>query len=71
LNSLEYDWIFFRQGGKCAIEGCNNPAECLDHCHETNTIRQALCHACNTALGLLGENITKMIGLIHYKLNHP
>ena len=70
MNALEWDWLFFLQEGKCAVEGCNNPAEHLDHCHATNTIRQLLCLGCNTSLGLLNEDFIKMIGLIRYKLNH-
>ena len=70
FNSLEYDWMFFLQGYKCAVEGCNNPAEHLDHCHDTNIRRQVLCFGCNASLGNLNEDIIKMIGLIRYKLNH-
>tara|TARA_R100001530_G_scaffold11965_1_gene11386 strand:+ start:259 stop:531 length:273 start_codon:yes stop_codon:yes gene_type:complete len=70
MNSLEWDWLFFLQGGKCAAEGCNRPAEHLDHCHDTGTIRELLCIGHNTSLGLLGEDVIMMIGLIRYKLKH-
>ena len=70
MNALEWDWLYTLQGGKCAIEGCDNPAEHLDHCHDTNKIRQLLCHGCNTSLGLLNEDIIKITGLIRYKLYH-
>jgi len=69
-NSLEWDWLFFLQGGKCANEFCDNTATALDHCHDTNTIRQLLCLGCNTSLGLLNEDVLKMLGLVRYKLKH-
>lgn len=39
---------------------------CIDHCHETNTVRGLLCGPCNTALGLLKEDIEIMKKLINY-----
>ena len=39
---------------------------CIDHCHETNKVRGLLCSPCNTALGLLKEDIEVMKKLIGY-----
>jgi len=38
----------------------------VDHCHNTKLIRGLLCNECNTALGLLGENVERMYKLIEY-----
>lgn len=38
----------------------------LDHCHASGVIRGALCHHCNTALGLVGESPDRLRALIEY-----
>lgn len=58
----DYDALLEKQGFKCAI--CASPSSkrndgkvfCVDHCHETGRIRGLLCHPCNVALGLLGDD---------------
>ena len=35
----------------------NRPAWCADHDHKSGTFRGWLCHKCNTALGLLNDNV--------------
>ncbi|MGQ5576067.1 endonuclease domain-containing protein [Streptomyces sp. ECR3.8] len=38
-----------RYEGKCWL--CkDNPADAVDHCHETNRVRGALCRVCNMVL---------------------
>lgn len=59
--------ITIRQSNECA--GCKRPftkTPCLDHCHETGVIRGLLCHSCNRALGLLGDNAETLRNLIEY-----
>lgn len=41
----------------------------VDHDHLTGKVRGLLCSACNTALGLLKENIETMNSLIVYTIN--
>ncbi len=53
LNSVEVDWMKFMQGYKCAIEGCDNNADVVDHNHSTGAVRQMLCTNCNTNLSVL------------------
>lgn len=55
---------------------CQNP-ECgsttrlhMDHDHETGEFRGLLCNGCNTALGLLKENVDRIRGLAKYKTLH-
>lgn len=42
----------------------------LDHCHATGKIRGVLCHACNTALGLLDDDIARLVQLAEYLSMH-
>jgi hypothetical protein len=60
ITAAEYDAMFAAQDGKCAI--CKQPPGdnvrahwggklCIDHCHETNTVRGLLCNDCNLAVG--------------------
>jgi len=54
----------------CAI--CTEKIENLfiDHCHKTGKIRSLLCHKCNTAIGLLNEDINIMQNAIDYIFKH-
>ncbi len=61
--------IIEEQGGRCAIRGCNatiDALSALDHCHESGQVRSVLCQKCNSALGLLDENLARMQGLLDY-----
>lgn len=63
ITAEEYDFMFFQQGGCCAI--CNKPEWIIDpymkrpkmmvvdHNHETGEPRELLCHRCNILLGAL------------------
>jgi len=39
---------------------------CIDHCHDTNTVRGLLCRSCNLGLGLLGDNISGLQLAVKY-----
>lgn len=41
----------------------------LDHNHETGRIRGVLCHQCNSALGLLGDDLVWVSALCSYVIN--
>lgn len=57
--------------GECENPGCNNTSSLhIDHDHETGVVRGMLCNGCNSALGMLHENIERMAGLIEYKKLH-
>lgn len=55
-----YQEMFDAQEGKCAI--CARPREdfkkdfVVDHHHISGKVRALLCPACNTAIGLFGDN---------------
>lgn len=42
----------------------------VDHCHTTGKVRQLLCGPCNTALGLLRENLQTIESLKSYIMFH-
>ena len=54
----------------CAICGTagggQQKAMHIDHCHTTGKVRGTLCHHCNTALGLLGEDTTRLDKMKEY-----
>ena len=60
LSMSEYNELFIKQEGKCAI--CNVhqsefiKALAVDHNHRTNKVRGLLCFACNSAIGKLKES---------------
>ena len=63
------------QDDKCAI--CNKPETqrdrrnrvkslCVDHNHSSGEVRSLLCSNCNTALGLLKEDVSIFEAAINY-----
>jgi len=42
----------------------------IDHCHSTNKVRGVLCNNCNTALGLVGDNISTLTNAVKYLQKH-
>jgi hypothetical protein len=66
----EHTKMYEEQNGRCAI--CDNEGNgkwkklCVDHCHNTGKVRKLLCNNCNTALGLVGDNIDTLQKMIQY-----
>lgn len=56
------------QDFKCKLCGGDNKDRKLyvDHCHETGDVRGLLCHYCNTALGMVKDNIETLKNMIKY-----
>ena len=55
----------------CQNKGCNSVVDlCIDHDHETGTVRDLLCSNCNTSLGLLMEDPSRIEGLADYIKGH-
>lgn len=59
FNITNEDHAFLETVNKCEI--CESPFKNktdkhIDHCHETSIVRGVLCHRCNTALGIFGDN---------------
>ena len=68
LSVSEYNALFEKQGGICAI--CGNPpgkkALYVDHCHTTGKIRGLLCGHCNSMLGFSLDSTTTLASAIVY-----
>ena len=74
LSLNEYEVMFKDQKRLCFI--CNKPEVlkqnntvkrlAVDHCHTTGKVRKLLCHKCNTALGLMHEDIDNLNKMIKY-----
>jgi hypothetical protein len=79
LSLIDYAEMYRRQDGKCAI--CNLPETnkdrhgnvrvlAVDHCHETGSVRELLCYACNSMLGQAKDNIEVLLAGANYLRKH-
>ena len=50
----------------CEICNVKLTKKCIDHCHAKEKIRGVLCNNCNTALGLVGDNVNTLSRMIDY-----
>ena len=69
ISLEQYDEMLKAQQGVCGIcaTSCDTGMNlAVDHCHDTNKVRGLLCKNCNTALGLLKENVENMNKAINY-----
>lgn len=70
LTVGQYDSMLLAQDNKCAIcpaqRSLSGKALAVDHCHTTLEIRGLLCNECNTAIGLLKDNIDILNSAIQY-----
>ena len=67
LSRKEHRRLLDEQNGVCAV--CKLPSRralCVDHCHATRQVRGLLCDKCNTALGLLGDDVRRMLAAVVY-----
>ena len=76
INKDIYYFLYKKNNGNCHI--CNNPETSIDkrtnkvyslsidHCHKNNNVRGLLCSACNTAIGLLKDNVNILNNAIEY-----
>lgn len=70
INLEQYKALCKEQNYKCSI--CLNHDENLvvDHCHSSGLIRELLCKKCNSAIGLLKEDINNLNNAISYIMRH-
>ena len=73
VTNEDYDDLLKAQSGKCAI--CRRAPDVskklsIDHCHLTGTIRGLLCSRCNTAIGLVEDNIKTLESAAAYLTRH-
>jgi hypothetical protein len=75
ISVEEYENFLVKQNGVCAICGNKQPDSskksrlCVDHDHKTDKIRGLLCSNCNTALGLMKDDINRLAKAIEYLTN--
>ena len=64
VTTDEYNLMFKRQDGKCAICGKHQTeitrSLCVDHCHETGKVRGLLCSKCNSSIGFMEDDIENL-----------
>lgn len=72
LSAKQYDAMLDRQGGVCAICKQTNGSKRLfvDHDHGTGAVRGLLCSGCNTAVGMLKDDISRIIEAARYLHEH-
>jgi Recombination endonuclease VII len=81
LELEDYERLLAEQGGGCAICGATEPGGRgkrfhVDHDHSCcpglrscgNCIRGLLCHACNTGIGCLGDDVDRLMAAAAYLL---
>ena len=71
ITPAEYDQMLSNQNGACKICGSKDSKKgdhrfMVDHCHTTGRVRGLLCGPCNSAIGLLGDNISTLQNAINY-----
>ena len=66
LSESEYQELISTDN--CELCGINisEGKKCIDHCHSKDKIRGVLCNNCNTALGLVGDNVETLSRMITY-----
>lgn len=78
ITTQQYEDMVVAQNGVCAIckksesQMLNNKKKRLavDHCHDTGEVRGLLCGACNSAIGLMGEDPSVFMSAIEYLRKH-
>ena len=77
ITQTDYEVMIAEQNNKCAICNTTEPGGrhnsgyfVVDHCHTTGKVRKLLCHNCNTALGLVGDNTQTLQSMIEYLQEH-
>jgi hypothetical protein len=74
INIDRFELMKAEQGFSCAI--CNKHENdlsrplCVDHSHFTGKVRSLLCAHCNSALGLIEENVDTAKKLVKYLEDH-
>ena len=70
ITQEQYDQLFLKQEGKCAICGKHRDELdrdlCVDHNHITDKVRGLLCYRCNVALGYLKDDVSSLLKAIQY-----
>lgn len=68
LTREKYDKLLELQCGYCAI-CCDREAKYVDHDHKTGEVRGILCQPCNTAIGMMREDVRLFLSAMNYLEN--
>jgi hypothetical protein len=70
ISEADYDVMFARQRGACAI--CKRTGErlCVDHCHLIRRVRSLLCTKCNSGLGFFNDDRALLLAAAAYLQAH-
>lgn len=75
ISLEDYNFLLQQQQFKCQC--CGIEAEkaqrgklFVDHCHTNGAIRGLLCQQCNTALGMVKDNVETLYKLASYLIKH-
>lgn len=73
LTDAEYRTMFESQAGKCAICGSTGKGKgqafrplCIDHDHQTGTVRGLLCDKCNLGIGNFNDDTSRLQSAVAY-----
>ena len=66
ISLEDYDVMFERQGGACAICKRTGVTLCVDHCHLTGEVRGLLCIRCNSAIGFCSDDPAVLLAAAEY-----
>ncbi len=56
-----------KQGGECAICQTKLLSKfCIDHNHDTGTVRGLLCYSCNNGLGMFNDSTFSLLKAVEY-----
>lgn len=66
INIEQYEEMYYKQDGKCAICKVYNESLVVDHDHKTSKIRGLLCKKCNLSLGYVNDNTKILKSMIAY-----
>ena len=69
----DYNAMYERQGGRCAICGVVAGKLVVDHNHQTGKVRELLCNLCNAMIGCAREDlaIIAAAAAYPYREQHP
>jgi Recombination endonuclease VII len=66
ISWADYEAMFERQGGACAICKRTGLTLCVDHCHLTGEVRGLLCIRCNSAIGFCSDDPALLLAAAAY-----
>jgi len=65
LSEKEHEGLLTSKGNKCQICDTKNNLV-IDHCHNTKKIRGILCRKCNSGIGFLKDDISRVKRAVIY-----